>query len=211
MAQDPGPARVTGSLKVSGSFVRPYEGGGGLDFRFSAEIGKMKAIYYNSGDAKGFHMAKKKPSATLSMTYIQNIDGPGCEERQITETIGFSGPANAAISGLSTKLRGRKYRITGRHFDIGWSAQVNVHTVTREVGDYFDCVTTVTEDDTLQEVSIVAEGKLDRNNRTGPVTVAGWGPVYISGFGIGDGFPPDDKQPTASGRIIFDRDVRLAR
>ncbi|MCU0295694.1 MAG: hypothetical protein MUD05_06500 [Candidatus Nanopelagicales bacterium] len=210
LAQNSGPARVKGNLKVSGGFKLPYEGGGGLDFNFTAELGKVKAIYYNSGDAKGFHMAKKKPTATLRMTYTQTTLGLGCETWQDTETVGFSGPVNAEISGLNTKLRGRKYRITDRRFEIGWSAEVNVHTLSRRVGDFFDCVTTITEDDTLQRVDIIAEGTLDRNNRTGQVTVAGWGPVYISGFGIGEGHPPDDKSPTATGRITFDRDVRLA-
>jgi hypothetical protein len=211
-AQNPGPARVKGNLKVSGDFRLPYEGGGGLDFRFIATMSNVKAIYYNSGDAAGFHMAKKKPHGTLRMTYVQTYPaGPGCEERQETETIGFGGPVSAGISGLRTTLHGRHYRVTDRHFTIGWSAEVNIHTLTRQVGDFFDCVTTITEDDQLQRVEIVAEGTLDRNNRTGQVSVGEWGPVYISGFGIGEGHPPDDKLPTATGRITFDRDVRLAR
>ncbi len=210
MAQNSGPARVKGNLKVSGNFKLPYEGGGGLDFSFSAGLGKVKAIYYNSGDAKGFHMAKKKPTATLRMTYTQTTFGRGCETWQDTETIGFSGPVNAEISGVNTTMHGRKFKITDRRFTIGWSAQVNVHTLSRRVGDFFDCVTTITEDDTLQRVYIVAEGTLDRNNRTGQVTVGDWGPAYISGFGIGEGHPPDDQFPTATGGISFDRDVRLA-
>ncbi len=173
-------------------------------------MNNVKAIYYNSGDAAGFHMAKKKPHGTLRMTYVRTEPPGGCEEMQDTETIGFGGPVSAEITGLRTVRRGGHYKVTDRRFSIGWSAMVNLHTLTRTVGNFFDCVTTITETDQLQRVDIEVQGTLDRNNRTGQVTVGDWGPVYVSGFGIGEGHPPDDRLPTATGRITFDRDVRLA-
>lgn len=209
-AQNPGPARVKGNVKIGGDFRLPFDGGGGLDFRFSATVNKVKAIYYNSGDAAGFHMAKKKPHGTLQMTYVRTEPPWGCEETQDTETIGFGGPVSAEINGLRTVRRGGHYKVTDRRFSITWSAMVNLHTMTRSVGNFFDCVTTITEDDQLQRVEIEVQGRLDRNNRTGQVTVGNWGPVYISGIGIGAGHPPDDRLPMATGTITFDRDVRLA-
>ena len=62
----------------------------------------------------------------------------------------------------------------------------------------------------MKTVEVGVQGRLRRNNRTGEFTVGGWGPVYVSGFGIGTGGPPDDVQPTATGAITFDRDVRRA-
>ena len=116
-------------------------------------------------------------------------------------------PGFGGISGLRTTLHGRHYRVTDRHYD-GWSAEVNVTTLTRSVGD-FDCVTTITEDDQTQRVEIVAEGTFDRNNRTGQVGRTG--ARFTSPASYGEGFPPDDKLPTATGRIAFDRCGSRAR
>jgi hypothetical protein len=197
-------------MHITASFHDDWGNGGSQDFTYSASVSKVKAIYYNSGDAAGWHPARKRPLAKVSMRYIRTYpSGPGCEETKDVETISFSGPVSAGFGGLRTELRHRRYVVTDRRISIGFTAYVTVHLFHHSVYDMFDCVTHDEVSDTVMPVEIGAEGSLSRNNRTGEFTIGDWGPVYISSYGIGTGVPPD-WLPAAEGSIRLDRDVREA-
>ena len=87
---------------------------------------------------------------------------------------------------------------------------MNLHSFQHRSYDPFDCLTENTESDDLWTVEVGVRGRLKRDNRAGELTVGDWGPVCISSFGIGEGRRPEDVDPTATGRITFDRDVRRA-
>jgi hypothetical protein len=193
-------------MKVGGHFYKADQYGISQRFDFSASVTNAKAIWYNSGDARGFHSAKKKPHATLKMTAVETIPaGQTCENSVTTWTIGFSGPVHAGFDGALTaaKQKGRGFRVSDRKFAIGFSARVNLHYQEIKVDDPWECTTKVTEDDQLVWVEIGATATLDRNNRTAHVTkVDSWGPLSVLSFPI-----PDEELPTGSGTIRFDRDV----
>lgn len=209
-APPPGPARVRADLQVTGAFHNDWGQGGGLDFTYSASVSNVKSLYYNSGDAEGFHSAKKRPYGRIAMRYIQTYPaGPGCEETSNVETISFGGPVNASLSGLRTEATGRKYKVVDRTISLTFRAEVSVHLFHHSVYDMFDCIAHDESSDYTGPVEIHATGRLRKDNRTGRLELGNWGPVYISTFGIGADTPPD-WQPRAEGTVRFDRDVRKA-
>ncbi len=209
-ARSPGPARVRADLQVTGAFHNDWSQGGGLDFTYSASVSNVKALYYNSGDAQGFHSAKKRPNGRITMRYIQTYPaGPGCEETRNVETISFAGPVNAQLNGLRTAAMGRKYKVVNRTISLTFRAEVSVHLLQHSIYDMFDCLTHDESSDYTGPVEIQATGRLQKDNRTGRLELGNWGPVYISSFGIGLDTPPD-WLPRAEGTVRFHRDVREA-
>jgi len=79
-------------MTVAGHFYKADQYGNSQRFDFSTTVSNAKAIWYNSGDAGGFHSAKKKPHTTLKRTAVETIPaGATCENSVTTWTIGFSG------------------------------------------------------------------------------------------------------------------------